>query len=64
MAESTVQPDTVDQTEVSLSENQEDPNQILGWKELAGDTLLKQIRSILAGIGFLVIVIQLARRRQ
>jgi hypothetical protein len=64
MAETTVQPDAVDQTGVAVDEYQDDPNQVLGWKQLAGDTLLKQIRTILAGIGFLVIVIQLARRRQ
>ncbi|MBT4694416.1 MAG: trypsin-like peptidase domain-containing protein [Planctomycetaceae bacterium] len=41
-----------------------DANQLIGWEQLAGDTLLKQIRTILAGVGFLVIVVQLARRRQ
>ena len=41
-----------------------DTDQLIGWEQLAGDTLLKQIRTILAGVGFLVIVVQLARRRQ
>jgi len=41
-----------------------DVEQLIGWEQLAGDTLLKQIKTILAGIGFLVIVVQLARRRQ
>jgi S1-C subfamily serine protease len=41
-----------------------DADQLIGWEQLAGDTLLKQIRTILAGVGFLVIVVQLARRRQ
>jgi S1-C subfamily serine protease len=41
-----------------------DAEQLLGWKQIAGDTLLKQIRTLLAGVGFLVIVVQLARRRQ
>jgi hypothetical protein len=41
-----------------------DAEQLIGWEQLAGDTLLKQIRTILAGVGFLVIVVQLARRRQ
>ncbi len=35
---------------------------LIGWKELAGDTLLQQIRTVLAGVGFLAIVVQLARR--
>ena len=41
-----------------------DAEQLIGWKQIAGDTLLKQIRTLLAGVGFLVIVVQLARRRQ
>jgi hypothetical protein len=41
-----------------------DTNQRIGWEQLAGNTLLQQIRTILAGVGFLVIVVQLARRRQ
>lgn len=48
-----------DATDVST-----DTDQLIGWEQLAGDTLLKQIRTILAGVGFLVIVVQLARRRQ
>lgn len=48
-----------DTTDVSINA---DP--LIGWEQLAGDTLLKQIRTILAGVGFLVIVVQLARRRQ
>lgn len=48
-----------DATDVSA-----DTDQLIGWEQLAGDTLLKQIRTILAGVGFLVIVVQLARRRQ
>jgi hypothetical protein len=48
-----------DTTDVST-----DAEQLLGWKQIAGDTLLKQIRTLLAGVGFLVIVVQLARRRQ
>ncbi len=48
-----------DATDVST-----DAGQLIGWEQLAGDTLLKQIRTILAGVGFLVIVVQLARRRQ
>jgi hypothetical protein len=48
-----------DTTDVSA-----DTDQLIGWEQLAGDTLLKQIRTILAGVGFLVIVVQLARRRQ
>jgi len=35
---------------------------VIGWKQLAGETLLQQIRTVLAGIGFLAIVVQLARR--
>ena len=35
---------------------------IIGWTDLAGDTLLQQIRTVLAGIGILAIVVQLARR--
>ena len=50
---------TEDTTDVST-----DAEQLLGWKQIAGDTLLKQIRTLLAGVGFLVIVVQLARRRQ
>lgn len=34
----------------------------IGWTDLAGDTLLQQIRTVLAGIGILAIVVQLARR--
>jgi S1-C subfamily serine protease len=41
-----------------------DTDQRIGWEQLAGDTLLQQIRTMLAGVGFLVIVVQLARRRQ
>jgi len=41
-----------------------DAEQLIGWEQIAGDTLLKQIRTLLAGVGFLVIVVQLARRRQ
>lgn len=41
-----------------------DVEQFIGWEQLAGDTLLKQIKTILAGVGFLVIVVQLARRRE
>jgi len=48
-----------DATDVSTN-----TDQLIGWEQLAGDTLLKQIRTILAGVGFLVIVVQLARRRQ
>ena len=48
-----------DTTDVST-----DAEQLIGWKQIAGDTLLKQIRTLLAGVGFLVIVVQLARRRQ
>ena len=48
-----------DATDVSA-----DTDQLIGWEQLAGDTLLKQTRTILAGVGFLVIVVQLARRRQ
>ena len=50
---------TEDTTNVST-----DAEQLIGWKQIAGDTLLKQIRTLLAGVGFLVIVVQLARRRQ
>lgn len=35
---------------------------VIGWRQLAGETLLQQIRTVLAGIGFLAIVVQLARR--
>ena len=35
---------------------------VIGWTDLAGDTLLQQIRTVLAGIGILAIVVQLARR--
>jgi hypothetical protein len=48
-----------DATDVST-----DADPLIGWEQFAGDTLLKQIRTILAGIGFFVIVVQLARRRQ
>ena len=41
-----------------------DAEQLIGWEQIAGDTLLKQIKTLLAGVGFLVIVVQLARRRQ
>ena len=50
---------TEDTTNIST-----DAEQLIGWKQIAGDTLLKQIRTLLAGVGFLVIVVQLARRRQ
>jgi S1-C subfamily serine protease len=48
-----------DATDVST-----DADPLIGWEQFAGNTLLKQIRTILAGIGFFVIVVQLARRRQ
>ena len=35
---------------------------VIGWEQLAGETLLQQIRTVLAGIGLLAIIVQLARR--
>ncbi len=49
--------------EIDLSPKSSGSSQaVIGWEQLAGETLLQQIRTILAGIGFLAIVLQLARR--
>jgi hypothetical protein len=54
---------TSDSQKVDLSpEGFESVDNIIGWQQLAGDTLLQQIRTVLAAIGFLAIVVQLARR--
>ena len=54
---------TSDSQKVDLSpEGFESADNIIGWQQLAGDTLLQQIRTVLAAIGFLAIVVQLARR--
>jgi serine protease Do len=62
---STDQPERVmDRTTgIDLSpESLESNETVIGWKQLAGETLLQQIRTVLAGIGFLAVVVQLARR--
>ena len=62
---STDQPESViDRTTgIDLSpESLESNETVIGWKQLAGETLLQQIRTVLAGIGFLAVVVQLARR--
>ncbi|MGY8731313.1 MAG: hypothetical protein ACKVK0_04205, partial [Pirellulales bacterium] len=51
-------------TTAEITDVSTDADPLIGWEQFAGDTLLKQIRTILAGIGFFVIVVQLARRRQ
>ena len=53
--------DVATEDEASVST---DAEHLIGWKQIAGDTLLKQLKTLLAGVGFLVIVVQLARRRQ
>lgn len=60
--ESTIREPEADYTQELNLESHKPSDMVIGWEQLAGKTLLQQIRTILAGIGFLAIIVQLARR--